>query len=215
MLKFLKRFLTADGIFVGFVEGISKTQLRCYHKYQESFPEKSKYELYIEVISDRPGYIRQDAEFIEVINGYFFKKAAHGETFGPLSRIEERFGKSLEENYGLSEGPFINVAKTYWTYKLELGDLSAEYSNVVLYTFLSEFEVNIASVFFPTQGPVGGPSVSQRKEMQRQLLQRFAPEIDIERFLSENPALRDKSGCFGTIILTFLLVSRAFVFFFS
>ena len=62
MLKILKRFFTANGIFVGFVEGIAKTQLRCLRRYQKSFSEKSQYELYIDVISARPGYSRQEAE---------------------------------------------------------------------------------------------------------------------------------------------------------
>lgn len=63
------------------------------------------------------------AEVYDIMIRFFFSKASHGETFGSISRIKERFGSSLEENYGLSSGPFIDMAKTYWTYKIEVKDL--------------------------------------------------------------------------------------------
>jgi len=142
-------------------------------------------------------------EALDVMIRFFFRKASRGETFGSLSRIKERFGQSLEENYGMSSGPFINMAKTYWTYKLEVGDLFPEYHNLALSQVLGKLEMDIVSVFFPTPGPMKIP-VSQRRESQRQLLQEFAPEIDIERFLSDNPILRAEAGqrgCLGMVIL--------------
>ncbi|MBC8232230.1 hypothetical protein H8E77_22010 [bacterium] len=136
-------------------------------------------------------------EFVEVIYQHFFRKVVHGETFGPISRVEERLGKSLEENYGVSEGPFLSMAKTYWTFKFEVHDLVPEYKDVVIYQLLANFEISIAGTFFPTEGPISGPSIKQRKEAQRRFLERLAPEIDIERFLAENPMLRSQSGCLG------------------
>ena len=124
----------------------------------------------------------------EIITRYFFRKATRGETFGSISRIKEKFGKSVEENYGLSSGPFINMAKTYWTYKIEVQDLFPKCHNFLLSQVLLKIEGDIASVFFPTPGPAV-IWVRQRREMQRQLLEQYAPEIDIENFLENNPLL--------------------------
>lgn len=89
----------------------------------------------------------------EIITRYFFRKAALGETFGSINRIKEKFGNSVEENYGLSSGQFINMAKTYWTYKIEVGELFPKYHNLVLSQVLLKVEVAIAGSFFPTPGP--------------------------------------------------------------
>jgi hypothetical protein len=73
---------------------------------------------------------------------------------------------------------------------------------------LSNVPLHIASVFFPTPGALKMP-LTLRKTKQRQLLQEYAPEIDIERFLSENPILRveaSRKGCFGSIMIVVLSV---------
>lgn len=124
----------------------------------------------------------------EVITHYFFRKSASGETFGPISRIKEKFGNSVEENYGLSSGPFINMAKTYWTFKIEVQDLFPKYHNLILAEVLLKVEGDIASVFFPTPGPAV-IWVRQRRETQRQLLKHYTPEIYINDFLENNPIL--------------------------
>lgn len=129
------------------------------------------------------------AEVYNIMTLFFYGKASRSETFGSLRRIKERFGSSLEENYGLSNGPFIDIAKTYWTYKLEVQDLFPEHNKCTLSQVLLKIETDIACVFFPTPGPVTIP-VSLRRETQRQLLQEYAPGIDIERFLSESPILK-------------------------
>ena len=86
-------------------------------------------------------------EFLDVMTQFFYNKASHGEVFGKLSRIKERFGNSIEENYGISSGPFVDFAKTYWTYKLEVGDLYPNFLTLVLSKILKEIEMDIASVF--------------------------------------------------------------------
>jgi len=147
------------------------------------------------------------SETIEVMNRFFFKKASRGGSYGSLSQVNERFGQSVEENYGMQSGPFINMAKTYWTYKLEVGDLFPEHHSLAISQALLGVENDIASVFFPTPGPMQIP-VDQRRETQRQLLQEYAPEIDIERFLSDNPILKAEErrrGCFGVVILIILI----------
>lgn len=129
------------------------------------------------------------AEVYDVMTRFFYSKASRGETFGSLSRIKEKFGSSLEENYGLLNGPFLDIARTYWTYKLEVQDLFPKHYKCNLAQILAEIETDIAGVFFPTPGPIRIP-VSLRRERQRQLLQVYTPGIDIERVLSESPILK-------------------------
>ncbi len=132
------------------------------------------------------------SEVYDVMTRFFYNKASCSEAFGSLSRIKERFGSSLEENYGLSSGPFIDMAKTYWTYKLEVQDLFPQYHKCALAQILSEIETAIAGIFFPIPGPISLPV--SRKEAQRQLLQEYAPKMDIDRFLSESPILKVSEG---------------------
>jgi hypothetical protein len=106
------------------------------------------------------------SEVYDVMTRFFYSKSSRGETFGSVSRIKEKFGSSLEENYGLSSGPFINMAKTYWTYKIEVNDLFSEHHKCALSQVLLKIENDIASVFFPTPGPITIP-VSLRREKQR------------------------------------------------
>ncbi|MCX5885703.1 MAG: hypothetical protein NT096_07320 [Proteobacteria bacterium] len=157
------------------------------------------------------------AEVFDIMTRFFFSKASRGETFGSISRIKEQFASSLEENYGLSSGPFIDMAKTYWTYKLEVQDLFPQHHKCALSQILLEIETNIAGVFFPTPGPISMP-VSQRKEAQRQQLQEYAPRMDIERFLSESPILKvsgGQSGCLGMALIIMLFPVVLLVVFWS
>lgn len=155
------------------------------------------------------------AEVFDIIIRFFFSKASRGETFGSLNRIKEQFGRSLEENYGLSSGPFIDMAKTYWTYKIEVQDLFPQHYKCALSKILLKIETTIAGVFFPTQGPISMP-VTQRKEAQRQLLQEYASGINIEKFLYESPILKaqsGRSGCLGVaLILIFIPVGTIVIF---
>jgi len=132
-------------------------------------------------------------EIMEAMTRYFFRKAVCGETFGPTGRIEETFGRPVERNYQLSSGPFISLAKTYWTYKVEVHDLFPEHHDLVLSQVLTKVEGDIASVFFPTPGPVM-IWVRQRRQQQRQLLEQYAPEIDIDTFVENNPILGTSRG---------------------
>ena len=146
-------------------------------------------------------------DIVKVIFRFFFKKASLGEAFGSLNRVEEKFGRSLEENYGLSDGPFLKMAKTYWTFKLEIQDLFPEHHNLILSDVLLRVENDIAGVFFPTPGPSKIP-VDAFKEAQRNALKDYAPDIDVETFLSESPILRaeaGRGGCLGMIVLMVLI----------
>jgi hypothetical protein len=130
---------------------------------------------------------------VQIMTRYLFKKAAQGYTFCMLEKIESTFGKTLEQNFGVSTGYFYNLAKTYWTFKVQLDEEPFQYvqkkSTPLFFMILRTAEVNIASGFFPT-----GSYVSEAN--QRQILKEFAPEINIEKFISENPMLKTgKGGC--------------------
>jgi hypothetical protein len=142
------------------------------------------------------------AEAMDIMTRFFYIKASRGETFGPVARIKEKLGSSPEENYGLSTGPFINMAKTYWTYKLEVQDLFPEHHKTLLSQILLKIEIDIAGLFFPSPG-ISMPD-SLRKMTQRKFLQEYAPMMDVERFLSESPILKKSSGrggCLGIILM--------------
>ena len=152
-------------------------------------PEKER-SLFKETVSpEQQGQLVGEA--LEALVRYFFNKASCGEPFGSVDRIKERFGRSLEENYGLTEGPFIDLAKAYWTFKLEVEDLVKDYPYIGLSEVLKIIEVDVASVFFPTPGPLTTP-LKERVEAQRKMLSTLAPKMDIERFFAESPLLKPK-----------------------
>jgi hypothetical protein len=129
----------------------------------------------------------------ELVTRYFFKKVALGETFGSITRVKQKFGHSLEANYDISSGPFIDMAKTYWTYQLEVRDLFPKYHDLVLAQVLVQVEGRIGSVFFPHPGPIIH-WVRGRRETQRELLEEYAPEMDVNAFLDTNPFLGTSKG---------------------
>jgi len=136
-------------------------------------------------------------EIIQIFTRLFFRKALNGETFCYLEKIKsDFFGKSFEQIYGSSSGPFTNLAKTYWTFRHQLNedtDRPKEYTPL-FFQILRNVETNIAGGFFPSAGAVS-------EEIQRKILKEFAPEIDIERFINENPMIRSKkTGCIGALL---------------
>jgi len=142
----------------------------------------------------RFGTQTEAAQTEKVMRRYFFQKATRGEVFGLISRAEQKFGRrSIERNYQLSSGPFLDLAKTYWTYKMEVLDLFPDHHDLVLAQVLVREEGAVASVFFPTPGPTV-IWVRQRRQQQRQMLGEYAPDIDVEAFLENNPLLGTSKG---------------------
>ena len=138
--------------------------------------------------SIKPGLKKFYDEAHETLIAYFFKKASRGESFGRIERIKERFGKTLEENYLISSGPFLDLAKTYWTFKTEVQDLFPENYKKLISQVLLKVEFDVAKYFFPTPGPASMP-VEIRVEAQKELLKEYMPEVDIGLFLKNNPIL--------------------------
>jgi len=169
-----------------------------YKTAGETFSPRKKKMLSEELPEDNVS-INQDTkdiinETMELVIRYFFKKVTLGETFGSIARVEQTFGHSLEANYDISSGPFIDMAKTYWTYDVEISDLLPEYANLVLSQVLLEVRGRIiGSLFFPHPGPII-LWVRGRRETQRELLEEFAPEMDIDAFLGNNPLLGTSKG---------------------
>lgn len=144
-------------------------------------------------------------EIVQILTRYFFKLALNGQTFGPIEKVRLEFGKTLEEQYGLQKGPFLNLARTYWTFRLELDQDQYNSSNryiPLLFPILRTVEMNISGVFFPSPGPKV-MSVAQRTMRHEQILKEFAPQIDAKRLISESPILRLEAsrGCLVVILL--------------
>lgn len=76
---------------------------------------------------------------------------------------------------------------------MEMHDLFPDQHDLVLAQILARTEGAIASVFFPTPGPVV-IWVRQRRQQQRQMLEEYAPNIGVEAFLENNPLLGTSKG---------------------
>ena len=124
---------------------------------------------------------------MQAMRHLFFQKVMLGEPFGDVARVEKKFHASLETNYRVGPGPFLTLAQVYWTFKIEVGDLTPEYTQTLLAQLLIETEVELGSVFFPTAGPLSIP-VETRREAQTALLHQHAPSFEIDRFIAENPS---------------------------
>ena len=140
----------------------------------------------------------------------FFHCAADGHPFADVKRIEDQFRMTLEENYKNAGAAFLRFATTYWTLKLVVGDLtvSTEYRRTGIQQLLLKVETDVASVFFPTPGPIQMPA-RKREEAQRGLLQESGAPIDIEEFIAGNPILQaspSRSGCLGVVAVMFILL---------
>lgn len=116
------------------------------------------------------------------IFGFFglLRAATQGYSFVPSSRIQERVRNTLAGNYPEANLAFLRFANGYWTYKLLVGDVFEQAPDLVLNAFLSEHEQNTGALFFPTPGPVMGPSPAERESKQRELLSEWVPELDVD-----------------------------------
>jgi len=146
-----------------------------------------------------------------ILFGRILRRATEKSGFGPIEKVKSQFGRTLEENYGVSTGPFYDVARAYWTFKLEMDDIARpsvnpEVRNLAMTAVVHSAEMQFGSVFFPTPGPATMP-VKARELAQRQFLKSCAPEIDADRFVSDSPILQGRtsgrrSGCAGLVLIT-------------
>jgi hypothetical protein len=123
----------------------------------------------------------------------FYKTAAVGGTFADVGAIKQYYGRSLEENYPEAGPAFLKFAYSFWTLQLVVRGPGFDPRRSLAEAMLSELEVNIASVFFPTPGQIS-INYKLRGAEQRRLLKLSGAQIDIEDFISKNPILiRDKA----------------------
>lgn len=144
---------------------------------------------------------------LDDVNRGFYETAAVGGTFADVGAIKEYYGRSLEENYPEAGPAFLKFAYSFWTLQLVVRGPGFDPRRSLAEATLSQLEVDIASVFFPTPGP-SSIDYKLREAEQRRLLALSGAPIDIEDFIAKNSILlRDKaskrSGC--AIFLLFAL----------
>lgn len=149
-------------------------------------------EMFKEEPSKAEKYTVRIGEIYENIFKGFFNCAAERLTFVPEERIIERYGNSLEQNYPEANNEFLKFAKTYWTLKIILDDLTESGGLECLGGhFLAKLEGDIGPVFFPFPGIIISPLT--REKSQRQLIEISGANINIEKFIEGNPILiKDK-----------------------
>ena len=125
-------------------------------------------------------------ELSELAVDGFFHCAARNITFTELSRIEEFYGRTLEENYPGASPTFMKLARTYWTFKVILIECTQEPS--VCATLLRDIDLNFAGLFFPTPGI--SPPKGLREETMRTFIEQSGADLDVEDFIRGNLYLR-------------------------
>jgi len=145
-------------------------------------------EMFNEEPSKAEKYIARIGEIYGNIFKGFFHCAAKGLAFVPEERIIERYGNSLERNYPEASNEFLRFAKTYWTLKIILGDLTDSGGLECLGGhFLAKLEGDIGPVFFPYPGIIISPLM--REKSQRQLIEKSGADINIKKLIEGNPIL--------------------------
>jgi hypothetical protein len=145
-------------------------------------------EMFKEEPSEAEKYIARRGEIYESIFKGFFHCAAKGLTFVPEEKIIERYGNSIKKNYPEASNEFLKFAKTYWTLKIILDDLTDSGELECLGGhFLAKLEGDIGPVFFPFPGIIISPLT--REKSQKQLIERSGANINIEKFIEGNPIL--------------------------
>lgn len=136
-------------------------------------------------------------ELTKEMLGGFIQRAEEGLRFGPIDDIKSYFGMELKENYPEANDSFLIIAESYWTLVMllkNLRDITTDgiCPNKVIFDVFTKLEQDIASVFFPTPGPIHIES-QERENMQRKLLSQFSNKLDVEAFIRGNPILiRDR-----------------------
>jgi hypothetical protein len=134
-------------------------------------------------------------ELYESIFYGFFACAAEGIALYPEEKVVQRFGQPIKDNYPEANDVFLRFAKTYWTLRtLEYDLLENNQMDWLGGHLLGKLEQDIGPVFFPFPGPAK-ISPTKREQFQRELLEEFGKDIDIDKFMEGNPILiRDRES---------------------
>jgi len=133
--------------------------------------------------------------FREPILALIIRTAVAKQLFTSAEHLIQTFGTGMQ---GRFRGYYLDLARAYWSYRLAVDDLRREHPELLLTSILSSAEVEFASLFFPSPGPAAVPR-ALRKNIQLQVLSRWAPEWDISTFMAQNPTAR--SGCLAAVAL--------------
>ena len=133
-------------------------------------------------------------EAMGVMLAFFYKQIDDEYSFGDINRISDSgaLGKTIEEKYSISEGPFLMLAETYWTFKIEVLDLIDKHLLCPLTQILIQIEASLASTFFPLMKPIR-PDLTEIYEAQQYFLTKYTNKFKIKQFLSESPVLKKTS----------------------
>lgn len=113
----------------------------------------------------------------------FFKRAEKGLLYCDYSVVLEKFQGGVESRIGKTEGLHFNFEATYWTFNIKFNKWLNR--NIDIYNcslvcnldeVLSRFDAYLREAFFPTPGPYD-IGTKKRKKRQKQLLDKFAPNI--------------------------------------
>jgi hypothetical protein len=120
--------------------------------------------------------------YTKAIDGFFYC-AAQDLTFTNISKIKEFYGLSLEDRYPGASLTFMKLARTYWTFKVILINISSDTSACV--NLLGVIDNSFAGVFFPTPGPFQPPKQLREKTM-RILIEQSGANLDVEDYIRGN-----------------------------
>jgi len=130
------------------------------------------------------GLLEQLEPLVYTAIGGLFHCAARGTVFCALDRIEQFYGRTLEDAYPGVSLTFMKLARTYWTLKIVIIDNLPAVSPCS--SLLATIDMNFAGVFFPTPGPFGPPA-SERVRAMRVLIEQSGADFDVEDYLRGNP----------------------------
>lgn len=152
--------------------------------------------------------------YMFLLRGYL-RLSAEGHAFVDEQRVAENFGRSVRANYPEANDSFIKFATSYWTFKLWLDEAARCFSggeDPLVLLLLRQLEQDLASLFFPTPGPIKIPP-AEREQAQREFLAQFRNlPIEVDDLMKGNAILmRDRkvrTGYAGVLMLAFGALRR-------
>lgn len=143
------------------------------------------------------------AEITNAVQRKFWRAVENGECIGNPAKVEAKLGKSVEEQFNSYDGPFLDLARAYWTYKIEIQELMHEHGDLAVSHALQGLEIKLRQLFFPTPDMLH-VSEEMIKSAQLDNLSQFAPSIDAFKLIEDNAIARkgrtENSGCMGAIV---------------
>lgn len=137
---------------------------------------------------DAAARVARLGEIVEAARRGFFHVAATGKSLCKQSKIQDRLGRPLEQQYPDASRSFLNFATTYWTLKIVVERVEERQRWRIAEYVLKKVESEITPLFFP---PSGSPAIDPvlRSQAQLEMIYSHAAPIDTSDFLAGNPIL--------------------------